>query len=94
MRHKLVRDDERAVGSCHQSDSGDAIQQRLQQHHSRYPHLALSYADAGHAVDFPMPYEPLGQTDGEPTYGTTTIANDRARADAWPKILTFIRHPS
>ena len=76
--------------SCRYSD---AIQQRLQQHRSRFPRLALSYPDAGHAVDFPMPFEAFGpaQPDALPTYGSTPTANDQARADAWPKLLAFVR---
>ncbi len=74
----------------------DAIQRRLRQHHSRFPHLALSYPDAGHAVDLPMPFEPLAPlpADALPTYGSTPTANDQARADAWTKILAFVRQPS
>ncbi|GAB2582974.1 acyl-CoA thioester hydrolase/BAAT C-terminal domain-containing protein [Microlunatus antarcticus] len=79
--------------SCKYSD---AIQQRLQQHHTRFPRLALHYPDAGHAVDLPMPYEPLAPPapGADPTYGSTPTANEQARADAWPKILSFVRHPA
>jgi dienelactone hydrolase len=74
----------------------DAIQQRLQAHHTRFPHLALSYPDAGHAIDLPMPFEPMAPPAAAalPTYGSTPTANDQARADAWGKVLAFVRQPA
>jgi len=74
----------------------DAIQRRLKDHRFRFPRLALSYPDAGHAVDFPMPFEPRAPArPGDPaTYGSTPTANEQARADAWPKLLAFLRNPA
>lgn len=79
--------------SCRYSD---AIHRRLQDHQSRYPRLALAYPDAGHAVDFPMPYQPMAPAAANalPTYGATPTANEQARADAWPQLLAFVRAPS
>ncbi|SEP73749.1 BAAT / Acyl-CoA thioester hydrolase C terminal [Microlunatus flavus] len=73
--------------------SSDAIQQRLRRHGSRFAHLALAYPDAGHGIDLPMPYLPAAPAalGALPTYGSTPGANDVARADAWPKVLDFIR---
>lgn len=73
--------------------SSDAIQARLKKHRFAHPTLALSYPDAGHAVDFLVPYQPRvpARTGSLPTYGATPLANDRARADAWPQLLAFLR---
>jgi dienelactone hydrolase len=72
-----------------------AIHARLQERNVRYPRRALEYPDAGHAIDFPMPYLPgIQQAEGQNLNGATPLANERARADAWPRVLDFIRTAS
>lgn len=70
-----------------------AIQDRLENAKTDHRRLALSYPNAGHAVDFPMPYQPFAPraAGAAPTDGSTPTANDQARADLWPKLLDFIR---
>jgi len=51
------------------------------------PTTLLEYPDAGHGVGDPVPNVPRHLAAEE---GRTRLANDRARADAWPKLLRFL----
>lgn len=74
-----------------------ALQQRLSTQ-GRPAATLLSYPDAGHFVVSPVPYRP-GTVSGSATradgrtlqVGGTYQADQAARADAWPKILDFLR---
>jgi dienelactone hydrolase len=62
----------------------DAIVGRLRQH-QRTNYTSLVYRDAGHAVGTMVPYLPLIVD-----LGGTLAGNAHARADSWPKLLTFL----
>lgn len=63
--------------------------------HGRRGDIVLTYARAGHALGFLTPYLPIGDTIfqfGIPQPLGGTLAGDaRARADAWPKVVSFLK---
>jgi dienelactone hydrolase len=66
----------------------DAIVGRLLAHHFRYRISLLAYPQAGHGVGALVPYAPghLSFLDG-----ASADANERADANGWPRLLTFLR---
>lgn len=82
--------DDQLWPSCGYSD---AITKRLDAASDRHAHAELRYAGAGHAVDLLLPYLPSGGTfadGGRLNLGGNTQADALARADAWPRVLTFL----
>ncbi len=66
-------------------DYGAAFVKRLDAHHSRYPHKLLTYPEAFHYVNMPIPYAPG-------TWDPNMDRNGPARAKEWPAILDFLAH--
>ncbi|MGZ4148270.1 MAG: acyl-CoA thioesterase/bile acid-CoA:amino acid N-acyltransferase family protein [Actinomycetota bacterium] len=64
----------------------ERIQSRLRRHGSP-PATLLRYAKAGHAIGYPVPFQPL---DFLATEGASLEADAAARADAWPRILSWL----
>jgi dienelactone hydrolase len=64
-----------------------AIVGRLDANHVAYPHVLLSYPEAGHGVGDMAPYQP-----GSTLYlsGSSPAANPLADAQAWPALLAFL----
>jgi len=50
--------------------------------------MLLSYPHAGHGVGDLVPYVVAGRTGT--LDGSTPLANDQARAHAWPRLLDFL----
>ena len=75
----------------------DAIKARLQQHAVTQPPTVLTYPDSGHLVGGLVPYSPSTAISGTTATGTeistggTYQAYQAARAQAWPKVLTFLQ---
>ncbi len=75
-----------------------AMKLRLEAHHHPYRDMLLDYADAGHGVGMPVPYDPFRVdvigghflVSGKSLEGATPDANARARETAWPKLLDFL----
>ncbi len=74
----------------------DAIRARMTRHGSRFAATVLRYPKAGHFVGGMIPYIPSTISTGVtatgrmlPAGGTFT-ADQAARADAWPRVLTFL----
>jgi len=65
-----------------------AITHHLQATHSSYPHVALSYPDAGHDIGVMTGYISLTSNGGE---GGTVVANGAALADSHTKLLAFLK---
>ena len=63
------------------------IEQRLADHHFRFPHRALNYVAAGHLVGGAVPYLP--HSTHQEQFGGTLRGDAAARADLWPRILGF-----
>lgn len=64
-----------------------------------YPHELLEYPDAGHGVGTLVPYYPgwasfehAVAAVGGILMGGNAVANPLARADQWPKLLSFLRN--
>jgi dienelactone hydrolase len=65
-----------------------ALSRRLREHGDPHGHTVLGYPEAGHSLGYLIPQLPAGLLPP----GITDQAEDRAaRADAWPKAVTFIR---
>ena len=60
-----------------------AISERLNRLGHTFGHLLLDYPEAGHGVGFLTPAVRTSKC-------STSDADERARADAWPKVLAFI----
>ena len=72
-----------------------AIMARLDVAQDPFPHQSLVYPSAGHGVAVAVPYGPAPQAlvtsqYGELYLGGTPVANARADANAWPKLLQFL----
>ena len=65
-----------------------AIEQRLVDHHFRFPHHAYDYTAAGHGVGGAVPYLP--HTPSLAKSGGTVGGDEAARADLWPRILDYL----
>ena len=59
---------------------------RLREHRFRHDVTLLAYPNAGHGVGNLLPNDPFYL----PT-GGTVLADQRARTDAWPRLLAFLR---
>ncbi len=69
-----------------------AILQRRRDHHLGARDEILDYPEAGHGLILLAPLDPRREPPPDARmYGATRTANDRALADAWPKILEFLR---
>jgi len=66
-----------------------AIIDRLEANHHPYPHVLLSYPNAGHGVGFPVPNFPdvWGFGSG---LATAPDATAKARQQIWPRLLDFL----
>jgi dienelactone hydrolase len=67
-----------------------AIVQRLKEHNDPYRHELVNYSRAGHGVGTLVPYEPAGPRVEGALAGLDPLANQRSRADVWPKLMTFL----
>jgi dienelactone hydrolase len=65
-----------------------ALSQRLHEHGDPHGHTILEYPEASHSLGYLLPHLPAGLL---PQDITDTTADKAARADAWPKAVTFIR---
>jgi dienelactone hydrolase len=65
-----------------------ALSRRLHEHSDPHGHTVLEYPKAGHSLGYLVPHLPTGLL---PPEITDTTADKAARADAWPKAVTFIR---
>ena len=65
-----------------------ALSQRLHEHRHRHGHSILEYPHATHSLGYLVPNLPAGLL---PPDLTDAAADKAARADAWPKAVTFIR---
>jgi dienelactone hydrolase len=70
------------------ADMARALSQRMHEHGDPHGHTVLEYPKAGHSLGYLLPDLPTGLLPREIT-GTT--ADKAARADAWPKAVTFIQ---
>ena len=70
------------------ADMARALSRRLHAHGDPHGHAVLSYPQAGHSLGYLLPDLPTGLLPPD----IADRAEDRAaRADAWPKVVTFIR---
>ena len=70
-----------------------ALSRRLRAHGDSHGHTVLEYPTAGHSLGYLIPELPTGLL---PTGITDEAEDKKARADAWPRAVTFIRelvHP-
>jgi hypothetical protein len=65
-----------------------ALSQRLHEHGDPHGHTVLEYSEASHSLGYLLPHLPAGLL---PPEITDTAADKAARADAWPRAVTFIR---
>lgn len=65
-----------------------ALSQRLHDHGNPHGHTILDYPQASHSLGYLLPHLPTGLL---PEDITDTTADKGARADAWPRVLTFLR---
>jgi dienelactone hydrolase len=63
-----------------------AIVARLREHRFRHDVTLLAYPNAGHGVGYLLPNVPFYLATGG-----TALADQRARTDAWPRLLAFLR---
>jgi dienelactone hydrolase len=70
------------------ADMARALSQRLHEHGDPHGHTVLEYPEASHPLGYLLPNLPTGLL---PQDLTDTTATKAARADAWPKAVTFIR---
>jgi dienelactone hydrolase len=72
-----------------------AIITRLRKHH-HHNYISLIYPHAGHGIASVLPNLPaptiIPTPKGPIPLGGTQTADAHARADAWPKLLAFLRH--
>lgn len=66
------------------------IESRMHEH-GRDDITVLGYLDAGHGVGAALPNVRLATEFGERRLGGSSAADARARADAWRKLLAFLR---
>jgi len=80
-----------AAGADHVWPSADmarALSRRLHEHGDSHGHTILEYPEAGHSVGYLLPQLPSGLL---PQEITDKAADKAARADAWPRVVEFIR---
>ncbi|MDQ6882999.1 MAG: acyl-CoA thioesterase/BAAT N-terminal domain-containing protein [Candidatus Dormibacteraeota bacterium] len=65
-----------------------AIGDELTAAHKGYPYTLLSYPQAGHGLGNLVPYALAGRMGT--LDGASPLANDLARAQAWPRLLDFL----
>ncbi len=65
-----------------------ALSQRLHEHGDPHGHTVLEYPKASHSLGYLIPHLPAGLP---PPEITDAAADKAARAEAWPRALTFIR---
>jgi len=65
-----------------------ALSKRLHEHGNPHGHIILEYPQASHSLGYLVPHLPAGLL---PPGITDADADKAARADAWPKTVTFIR---
>ncbi len=65
-----------------------AIGAELDAARNGYPYTVLAYPAAGHGVGDLVPYVVAGRTGT--LDGSTPLANDLARAQAWPRLIDFL----
>lgn len=76
----------------------DAIKTRLEQHAVTRAPTVLAYPEAGHLVGGLVPYSPSTATSGTTAAGTQLItggtyqADQAARAQGWPQLLSFLQN--
>jgi dienelactone hydrolase len=83
-------DEDPHMGDCAYDKT---VMAQLTAAHSGYPHELLEYPEAAHGLGMLLPYYP-GIVPMETSWGIngyTPQANPLARADAWPKLLSFLR---
>lgn len=71
------------------ADMARALSRRLREHGDPHGHTILEYPAAGHSLGYLLPQLPAGLL---PQDITDNAADQAARADAWPRAVTFIRH--
>jgi hypothetical protein len=65
-----------------------ALSRRLHEHGDPHGHTVLEYPEASHSLGYLIPHLPAGLL---PPEITDAAADKAARADAWPRAVTFIR---
>jgi pimeloyl-ACP methyl ester carboxylesterase len=70
--------------------ASDAIVQRLESRHVRYPHQLERFPDAGHSVGVFLPFQPSPVQLTGRLAGVTPWANGQALAHVWPALLRFL----
>jgi dienelactone hydrolase len=73
----------------HSCPYSDAIVARLKSNKYGYPYTLLAYPKGGHGVGVPIPYL-AGAPDAPPLQGSEPDANQRAREQSWPRLLSFL----
>lgn len=71
-------------------EASHRIIERLDRHHSPHRHVLLDYPRAGHGGGEFYPYDPLSVAGEGDRVGRTPFANQKARADSWPKLIHFL----
>ncbi len=66
----------------------DAIIARRQAHRIRYQDRLLAFPQAGHGVNYLMPYQAYRTLETE---GRDALSNQQAVASVWPQLLDFLR---
>jgi len=67
------------------------MMRRLDLFHFPYRHEHWIYADAGHDIDRPPPFQGHVERDGALDGGGTVEGDTRAVADSWPRSIAFLR---
>jgi dienelactone hydrolase len=70
------------------ADMARALSRRLREHGDAHGHTILEYPAAGHSLGYLIPQLPAGLL---PHDLTDNDENRAARADAWPRVVTFIQ---
>ena len=71
-----------------------AIQNRLNDAHDRFPHVLYRLTGAGHLVGDLIAYQPGATRERPMDEGDTTLANDNGDARLWPHVLNFLTTPA
>jgi dienelactone hydrolase len=71
-----------------------AIQNRLNAAHDRFPHVLYRFSGAGHLVGDLIAYQPGGTRERPVDQGDTALANDNGDARLWPHVLSFLTNPA